>query len=154
MIAGGVLAVLVAWGALLAAKAWSAYRHDKTGLEQLQSVHADLAPGQLTEAGTVRALQSARAEFAAAQSQLSSPLFAPVTILPVIGRQLQSARDLSSAAESVSQIGATFLTKVHGVLDEPHGAGPERVASLQQLGVLALAAHEQLARSRQVLPTR
>jgi hypothetical protein len=146
LIALGVIVVVVAWGAVLAAKSWSAYRHDKAGLAELQSVRGDLAPGQLTEAATVKALDAARAEFAAAHSQLASPLFAPVTVLPVIGRQLQSVRDLSSAAQSVSEVGGTFLGQVHGVINEPHGAGPERIASLHQLGVLSLSAESQLAR--------
>ena len=145
LIALGVLVVILAWGALLAAKSWSAYHHDKAGLADLQSVRAQLNPGQLTETSTVTALDTARGEFDAAHSDLSSPLFAPVTVLPVIGRQLQSARDLSSAAQSVSQVGGSFLAQVHGIINEPHGAGPQRIASLHQLGALSLSAESQLA---------
>lgn len=145
LIALGVLVVILAWGAVLAAKSWSAYHHDKAGLADLQSVRAQLNPGQLTETSTVTALDSARGEFDAAHSDLSSPLFAPVSVLPVIGRQLQSVRDLSSAAQSVSQVGGSFLSEVHGIINEPHGAGPERIASLHQLGALSLSAESQLA---------
>ncbi len=73
-------------------------------------------------------LDAARAEFASAQSDLSSPLFTPMTIVPVIGRQFRSVRALSAAAGTVSEVGATFLTQVHAVLDQPHTAGPDRVA--------------------------
>ncbi len=145
LIALAVIVVVVAWGAVLAAKSWSAYRHDKAGLADLQSVRGDLNPGQLTETRTASTLEAARAEFDAAHSDLSSPLFAPVTVVPVIGRQLQSVRDLSSAAQSVSQVGASFLGDVHGVINQPHGAGPERIASLHQLGTLSLTAETQLA---------
>jgi hypothetical protein len=140
-----VIVVVLAWGAVLAAKSWSAYRHDKAGLADLQLVRGALTPGQLTEASTLSALHAAQAEFAAAHSDLSSPLFAPVTVLPVIGRQLQSVRDLSSAAQSVSQVGASFLGDVHGIINEPHGAGPERISSLHQLGALSLSAESQLS---------
>jgi hypothetical protein len=42
-------------------------------------------------------------------------------------------------------VGQTFLTQVHGVLDEPHTAGPDRVASLRQLSTIAASAEHQLA---------
>src|ERR1019366_4703129 len=73
-------------------------------------------------------------------------LFAPVTVVPVVGRQFRSVRALSIAAGTVSAVGASFLTEVHGVLDEPHGAGPDRVASLRRLSALSLSAQAQLAR--------
>ena len=43
-------------------------------------------------------MDQAHAEFASAQSDLSSPLFAPITVVPVLGRQFSAVRDLSSAA--------------------------------------------------------
>ena len=145
LIIGGVVVLLIVWGALLAAKTLSAYHHDQQGLASLDQVKADLTPDGLTSAGSVHLLDAARAEFASAQSDLSSPLFTPITIVPVLGRQVQSVRALSSAAATVSEVGATFLTQVHGVLDQPHTAGPDRVASLRQLSTIAASARRQLA---------
>lgn len=138
--------VVAVWGGVSAAKTFSAYRHDKQGLAALELVKSNLTPGELTSSGSVHTLEVARAEFAAARSDLSSPLFAPVTVVPVLGRQFRSVRALSAAAGTVSTVGASFLTEVHGVLDEPHGAGPERVASLRRLSALSLSALAQLAR--------
>lgn len=146
LIASGVVVVLVVWGAALAVKTWSAYRHDQRGLAALQRVRSNLSPGQLTASQSVRSLEVARVEFAGAQSDLSFPLFAPVTVIPVVGRQLRAVRSLSAAAGSVSQIGASFLTDVHGLLNEPHGAGPERVTSLRQLAAISAATRARLAR--------
>lgn len=143
--AGGVVAVLVVWGALLAVNSWSAYRHDQAGLAQLDQVRADLNPGDLTSAQTQRILDSAQGEFTAAQSDLSSPFFTPVTFVPVIGRQLRSVRALSGAAGTVARVGSSFLDQVHGVLDQPHGAGPQRVASLRSLAAISASAESQLA---------
>jgi hypothetical protein len=146
LIATGVIGVVAVWGGVLAAMTFSAYRHDKQGLAALELVKSDLSPGELTSSGSVHTLEVARAEFAAAQSDLSSPLFAPVTVVPVVGRQFRSVRALSTAAGTVSAVGASFLTEVHGVLDEPHGAGPGRVASLRRLSALSLSAQARLAR--------
>jgi hypothetical protein len=137
--------VIVAWGAILAARAVSAYHHDQRGLAALEQVKSNLGPNDLTSSGSIQLLDQAQAEFASASSELSSPLFAPVTILPVIGRQLRSARALSTAAGTVCSVGSTFLTRVHAVLNGQHGAGPERVASLRQLAAITASSSAQLA---------
>ncbi len=136
--------VVLAWAGLLAAGMVSAYHHDQDGLDALQQVKSNLSPGAITEEGTVRTLDHAQSEFASARSALSSPIFSPITVVPVVGRQLRSVRALSSAAETVSAVGSTFLTRVHDVLNEPHGAGPERVASLSQLAVISATSRAQL----------
>lgn len=145
ILAVGILLVLLAWSGVLAAKTWSAYRHDQQGLAQLDAVRANLDPGQVTAASTQRSLETAEAEFDAARADLSSPLFAPVTLVPVIGRQFSSVRALSTAAGQVSAVGASFLGDVHQVLDLPHSAGPERVASLERLSALSLSSARQLS---------
>jgi len=145
LIIGGVVVLLLVWGALLAVRTVSAYHHDQQGLARLEQVKNGLTPDDLTSAGSVQLLDAARAEFASAQSDLSSPLFTPMTIVPVVGRQVRSVRALSSAAATVSAVGASFLSQVHGVLDQPHGAGPDRVTSIRQLSVIAASAERQLA---------
>ena len=140
----GVVVLLLVWGAVVAAGAWSAYRHDQRGLDALQSVRQTSDPTTLTAASPAATLHGAAAEFGAAHDDLTGPLMAPVTWLPVLGRQLRSARALSSAAEQVSTVGARFLGQVHDVLDQPHGAGPERVQSLRRLSALSLSAAHQL----------
>ena len=139
-----VLLALVVWGGVVAGRTLSAYRHDKQGLARLDAVRGDVDPTTLTASSTEQSLHAAASEFGAARSELSGPLMAPATWLPVLGRQLRSARSLSSGAEQVSTIGATFLASVHDTLDEPHGAGPQRVASLRQLAALSLVASHQL----------
>ena len=140
----GVLVLVLVWGAVVAVGVWSAYRHDQRGLDALQSVRQTSDPTTLTAGSTEATLHGAAAEFGAAHDDLSGPLMAPVSWLPVLGRQLRSARSLSSAAQQVSTVGARFLGQVHAVLDQPHGAGPERVQSLRRLSVLSLSAAHQL----------
>ncbi len=145
IIGAALIALLLVWGLFVGLKTLSAYHHDKNGLADLQKVKANSSPGDLTSSETKQLLNQAHADFIAAKSDLSSPLFGPISIVPVIGRQYTSVRDLSSAAATVSDVGSSFLTQVHAVLDLPHSAGPERVASVQKLGALSLAAEHQLS---------
>jgi hypothetical protein len=145
LVVTAVVVVVAVWALILGLKTLSAYHHDKNGLAVLEQVKANLTPGEVTSSTSMRLLDQAHAEFARAQSDLSSPLFAPITIVPVIGRQFREVKALSTAAGTVSQVGSSFLSQVHGLLDAPHGAGPERVTSLQRLGSLSLAAEHQLA---------
>ncbi len=142
--ASAVVAVLLVWGAVVAVGVWSAYRHDQRGLSELAAVRSNLDPATLTASTTEQTLRSASAEFASAHAALSGPLMAPATWLPVLGRQLRSVRSLSGAAQQVATIGSTFLAQVHDVLDRPHGAGPERVESLERLSSLSAGAAHRL----------
>jgi hypothetical protein len=145
LIASAILVIVVVWALVLGLKSLSAYHHDKSGLAVLEQVKSNLTPGDLTSSASVQLLNEAEAEFASAQSDLSSPLFAPITVVPVIGRQFRAVQALSTAAGTVSHVGSTFLTQAHGLLNQPHAAGPERVASLRQLGAYSLSAEHQLA---------
>ena len=145
LIIAAVVVLVVVWAGLLAVKGWSAYRHDQKGLASLEQVKSELTPGELTSAGSVHLLDAARAEFASAQADLSSPLFTPMTIVPVVGRQIRSVRALSAAAVTVSEVGSTLVSQAHAVLDEPHTAGPDRVSALRQLSSIAASAQRRLA---------
>ncbi len=140
----GVLLVVVSWGAVVAVHVWSAYRHDQRGLAALTAVRSNSDPSTLTASATERSLRAAATEFSSADAALSGPLITPVTVVPVLGRQIRSARSLSAAAEQVSTIGSNFLVQVHDVLDQPHGPGPQRVQSLRHLSALSLVASRQL----------
>jgi hypothetical protein len=145
MIGAGVVVVVVAWLAYFGVSSLSAYRHDKDGLALLEQVRSDLSPGQLTSSTSVRLLDQAEAQFAAAHSDLSSPVLAPVSVVPVIGRQYRSVKALSSAAGTVSSVGSNFLSEVHTLLNQPQGAGTDRVASLRRLAAVSASSAEQLA---------
>jgi hypothetical protein len=144
LIASAVVAILVIWLVLLGLRSMSAYRHDKNGLALLEQVKSNLSPDDLTSSGSERLLDQADAQFTSAQSELSSPLFGPITIVPVIGRQLRSVRALSTAAGTVSAVGSSFLSRVHTVINQPHSAGPERVASIRTLATVSGASASRL----------
>ena len=142
--ASAAVVVLAAWLVFLGVRSVSAYRQDKQGLALLEQVKSHLSPGDLTSSGSERLLDQAQADFSGAHADLSSPLFAPVTIVPVVGRQLRSVRALSTAAGTVSAVGSAFLGRVHTVINQPHSAGPERVASLHTLAAVSASSAAQL----------
>lgn len=144
LIATAVAVLVVAWALFLGVRTMSAYRHDKSGLAAIEQVKANLTPGSVTSSASEQLLDQARAEFASAQSDLSSPLFLPLKVVPVLDRQFAEVKALSSAAGTVSQVGASFLDQVHGLLDAPHGAGPERVASLRRLAAVSASSEAEL----------
>lgn len=145
MIVGVVVVLFLIWVGILAAKTASAYHHDQQGLASLQQVRSRLGPDDLTSSASVDQLDVARAQFDAAGAALSSPLFAPFTVVPVVGRQLRSVRTLSTAAGTVSGVGSAYINRVHSVLHQPHGAGPDRVTSLRELAAVSSSAGRQLA---------
>jgi hypothetical protein len=141
----GTVVVVACWAAILGLRTLSAYHHDRSGLAALQQVKSNLTPSDLTSAASVRLLDQAHAEFASAQSDLSSPVFDPITVVPVLGRQFRAVRALGTAAGTVSQVGSSFLSQVHDQLNQPHGAGPERVTSLRKLAAISASAESKLA---------
>lgn len=140
----GLAVVVAAWAVVAGVRVWSAYAHDRQGMAALDAVRTNPDPTTLTTGETSRALTAAATQFAAARRDLSGPLLAPLAVVPVVGRQVRSARSLSGSAQEVASVGATFLTEVHAVLDQPHGAGPQRVASLRRLSSLAAATSARL----------
>ncbi len=144
LIASIVVVIVVVWLVVLGARSVQAYRHDKSGLALLEQVKSNLSPTDLTSSGSEHLLDEAHAQFTAAQGELSSPLFGPVVVVPVIGRQLRSVRALSTAAGTVSAVGSTFLSQVHTVIDQPHAAGPERITSLRILAGISASSASQL----------
>ena len=144
LIVSVVVVVVVVWLLVLGVKTMSAYRHDKRGLALLEQVKSNLGPGDLTSSGSVRVLDQAHAEFTSAQSDLSSPFFVPISIVPVVGRQFRSVKALSTAAGTVSSVGSSFLSQVHTVVNQPHSAGPERVTSLRTLATISASSASRL----------
>jgi hypothetical protein len=116
------------------------------GVGKVGQAEAHLSPGDIVSESPVGLLSEAHHDFSSASSLLHSPLLAPIDVLPVLGRQLRSVQDLSSAAAVVSQVGVSAVGQVRSVIDRPHKAGPDRVATLQRLAQLASRTHASLAK--------
>jgi len=117
----------------------------RSGMADVEQAKSQLSASDVVSKAAATPLRSAGRQFAAAGGLLRSPLLAPFDVVPVLGRQLRSVQDLSSAAERVATIGVRVITEAHAVLHAPHSSGPERVAALRRLATLAGTTDRQLA---------
>jgi len=116
------------------------------GMGEVQKAKSRLSASDLVSHAALMPLRAARSDFSSSEGLLHSPLLVPFEILPVIGRQLRSVQDLSTAAKRTTQIGISAIDQVRGVLDVAHEDGPARVATLRQLAVLATTTDGELKR--------
>lgn len=141
-----VAAVVVVWVAVAAVQLALGVADASRGLRAVQDARAHLSAADLVGSGPQAALASAHRSFAQASSLLHSPLLAPGLVLPVLGRQLRSVQDLAGAASDVADTGSHALSSLRAVLDAPHTAGAQRVATLRRLSTLAAATDRSLGR--------
>jgi hypothetical protein len=115
-------------------------------MQDLQRAKSELSASEVVTSQPEQALSEARKEFSAASGLLNSPLLTPVVVVPVIGRQVTSVRDLATAATQVSGIGVGALSQLKTLLNSPHRSGAARVATLVHLASLATTTNAQLAK--------
>ncbi len=129
--------VVVAWVGVavvqLVLGATAAHR----GLRAVQAAKSELSASDVVAARPEADLALAQRQFTSASGHLDSLFLRPAEILPVLGRQLRSAQDLSSSAAQVAQIGTGSIGSLQQVLDEQHVGGADRVATLERLADLA-----------------
>jgi len=116
------------------------------GMTDVQQAKARLSASDIVSQHPTAALAAAGHDFDAASGLLHSPLLAPLDIVPVVGRQLRSVQDLSSASAQVARIGVHAITEARAILHQPHHSGPDRVTALRRLVTLANATDAGLAR--------
>lgn len=144
-VGAAVVALVVIWAVAAVVDVVVAADHIHHGEAAVQSARQGLSADGILSGAPVGSLRSAQSNFASAHGLLSSPLLWPVDVLPVLGRQLRSVQDLSSAAQQVAHIGIGAVGRSQALLRLPHTAGPDRVAALHQLAALAASTHSALA---------
>lgn len=116
------------------------------GQHDVDAARAQLSAADLVGSLPEASLRAADRSFQSSAGLLHSPLLAPGLIVPVLGRQLESVRDLAAAAAQVSGDGAAAMVSLRSVLDAPHTAGSDRVETLRRLAALADATDRSLGR--------
>ncbi len=142
----GVIVVVVLWVVATALVLVLGLIHASHGMADVDQAKAHLTTSDVVDRAATGPLQAAVREFDSADGYLHSPLVAPLDILPVIGRQVRSVQDLSTASGTVASIGAKAIDDAHSVLESPHSSGPERVVELRKLGQLAASTDRALGR--------
>jgi hypothetical protein len=133
----GVVAVVVLWIVASGIVIALGLVHASHGMADVDQAKTHLSASDVVDRAASAPLLAAEKEFNSAGGLLHSPLLAPLDIVPVIGRQLRSVQDLSSASGQVARIGADAIDQAHGVLEAPHSSGADRVVELHRLSTLA-----------------
>lgn len=115
------------------------------GLVAVERVEGLLSPADLVNGLALRPLAEADDAFRRARRGLDSPVVLPLKLLPVLGRQVRSARALTAAATDIAALGGRAVVEAQAALAQPRGTGPERVALLRRLGAAGARFDRELA---------
>jgi hypothetical protein len=109
----------------------------RDGVHELRAARDELTVRDLSQGAGIDQLRKAADLFGKAHDDLSSPVLAPVRILPFVGRQVRSASALSGAAHEAVDLGADILRDVHALIEPGLPPGPARVDALRESARIA-----------------
>jgi hypothetical protein len=145
-LAGIVLIAVALWGAASAFQLDRAYREDQQGLGTIDAARSGLSTTTLTSGSILTSLDQARQSFNRAKRQLDNPLLDPAVFVPVAGRQLRSARALSTAAGQAAEAAIQAASRLRPLVEDAHATGEARVQLLEQTASVAGEAEGSFAR--------
>ncbi len=130
----GIVIALLGWTGLAAYELVQAKDHAQSGLNQLRRAQRELDPAELIRGKGLPAMRAARSEFDRAADASGSVFLTPFTVLPFVGRQVQSVHALTGGASKVVNVGVRAMEQSTKELAAKTANGPERVALLERLG--------------------
>lgn len=98
----------------------------------LGAAQAELSVSDFTATATPSARATAKA-MGRAHAMFSSPVLAPLKLVPVVGRQLRAVDALTGASESAIEIGIDARSQASRIAGEVPTNGPERLHTLAEL---------------------
>jgi hypothetical protein len=124
----------------------AAYRSAARGAQEIAAARRSLESlGLGADKGAVH-LDRAERAFAAATDRATSPILAPIRVVPVVGRHLSSFGELVHTAEGVARVGAATVDNVQAAMANAPTGGPERVSLIRELAGIASRADSALSR--------
>jgi hypothetical protein len=145
-VAGIVLIAVALWGAASALQLDRAYREDQQGLGTIDTARSGLSTSALTSGSILTSLDQAQQSFNQAKRRLDDPLLDPAVFVPVVGRQLRSARALSTAAGQAAEAAIQAASRLRPLVEDVHATGEARVQLLEQTAAVAGEAEDSFAR--------
>lgn len=139
------MVVVAVWGTASTFQVDRAYREDQQGLATIDAARSGLSTTSLTSGSMLASLHQAADSFDQARRRLDDPLLEPVAYLPVLGRQLRSARALSTAAGLAAQVAGLAASRLTPLARDVHATGSARVALLREVASVAGQAERSLA---------
>ena len=129
----GSVAYLVFCGVWLA----TARSEARAGTDQLRDIREEPDPKDLLDGTALPALESARRDFESARDRARSPLLAPLRLVPLLGRQIDSFGSISAAAGKMAGISLEGAQAARRELGGDIPPGPGRVQTLRDLADIA-----------------
>lgn len=135
LVVGAVLFSM--WLAVAAFTVVRAVEAAKAGRADLAVAKSAAGRGRRGLAEAAPALGRAAKSFGRARARLDSAVLFPLDVLPVVGRQLASARALSSAGVTLSSAGAEAVGGIARVSAMPKSTPTERLAAVRALAAVS-----------------
>jgi len=143
-VVGVVVLVVLGWAAAAALKLLSARRDLEAGKHQLDIAKTMTSNSQLAKGSASTPLRLGATRLDSAHADLVSVWVSPLRYVPVIGRQLESARALSNAGAQTALIVANALDSLHAAALTPP-AVDGRVALIELFSSVMSAAQQQIS---------
>lgn len=140
-VALGTAAYLVFCGVWLG----MARREAQAGTDQLQQIREEPDPRDLLDGTALPVIESAQRDFESARDRARSPLLAPLRMVPLLGRQVESFGSISAAAGKIAAVSLEGAQAVRRELGGDIPPGDERVQTLRDLADIAEATSARLA---------
>jgi hypothetical protein len=131
------LVVAIGWLAVSAVLLVQARAALGAGGDDLAAVRAKASIATLLEPATRDDLDDARAELGAAERALRSPVLAPIRLVPVVGHQVRAAAGLAAAGADGAAAASDALDDLAALAARSQVAGPDRLATLDELAMVA-----------------
>lgn len=133
MVLGGLCGVVVVWVAVGAAVVVIGARSAQDGADRLRALELTIGLRELVEGDVDAEVAEALADFRRAERMFDSPWLAPGRLLPVAGRQLETATALAGSATEVLQTVAGALDVLRDEVEGETPVGAGRVRSIARL---------------------
>lgn len=143
LVAGAV--VVIGWVAVSAVQLLQARAALRAGGDDLARVRDRASISSLLDPSTRADLDDATAELADAERRLEGPLLAPVRLVPFVGRQVRGAAGLAEAGAAGATAAADALDDLDALAVRSQVAGPDRLATLDELAEVAERTSDELA---------
>jgi hypothetical protein len=138
-----VLLAALGWLAAVSHALFLTYSAASDGTDALETVK-DVTPGQLMAGHGMRALHSARRDFARANGRMDAWYVRSARFVPIVGRQVRSAEALTGAAVTVLDTGIEAVDGAKARVEQARAGGSARVRALEGVSGIARRAGARL----------
>jgi hypothetical protein len=136
--------LVLLWAGLVLATLASAASDVRSGRDVLKRVRREDRISNVLNGSVGGDLRSAERRLARAEHRLSNPILLPLSVLPVVGRQLDSLESLAKAGNELAAAGAEGVSEADRIVHRPLGSPADRLVLIREVGDLAARTRRRL----------